>query len=194
MESLLENIKVSIKNGLNTITLVREMRSLDEKKTNLDLKSLNLSRAVQESLIILSHKIQSKNIDIRVDIRKDLLVWAEETSFVNSVLNNLLSNAIKFSTHDSSIDISSGQENGITSLTIRDYGIGIPPGLIKDMFDISKTTTRQGTEGEKGTGFGMPLVKKFVTAYGGSMELSSEEKKDNAANHGTEVRLYLKKG
>ncbi len=192
MDSLLENIKVSIKNGLGTINLVREMRSLEEKKTNLDLKNLNLSSAVQESLSILSHKIKSKNIDIEVEVNESLQVHVEETSFVNSVLNNLLSNAIKFSFHDSRIDIRSGWENGMTYLSIRDYGIGIPPVLIEDMFDISKTTTRHGTEGEKGTGFGMPLVKKFVTAYGGSLVLSSQEKKENVTDHGTEVRLLLK--
>lgn len=194
MDSLLENIKVSIKNGLGTIDLVREMTSLEEKKKELELTDLNLLSAVQESLSILAHQIKNKNIDIRVNVPENLLVRAEETSFVNSVLNNLLSNAIKFSFHDSRIDISSSRKNGTAFLFIRDYGIGIPPVLIRDMFDISRTTTRQGTEGEKGTGFGMPLVKKFVTAYGGSLELSSEEQKENVTNHGTEVRLLLKTG
>jgi len=37
----------------------------------------------------------------------------------------------------------------------------------------------------------MPLVHKLVTAYGGSIEVSSMEEAGAAGDHGTEVRVVL---
>ena len=54
------------------------------------------------------------------------------------------------------------------------------------IFDNSTSTTRVGTSGEKGTGFGMPLVKGFVDKFGAEIDVSSEE------NEGTEFTLRFK--
>jgi signal transduction histidine kinase len=63
---------------------------------------------------------------------------------------------------------------------------------LKDLFDISKATSRQGTKGEVGTGFGMPLMRKFVHSYGGEIEISSRDKRSFPDDHGTTIKLTLK--
>jgi signal transduction histidine kinase len=82
---------------------------------------------------------------------------------------------------------------GMVRLSVRDHGIGMPGGLLADLFDVRKTTSRPGTAGEKGTGFGMPLVRRLLTAYGGSIEVSSVDEDTGAADHGTEARLLLRR-
>lgn len=77
-------------------------------------------------------------------------------------------------------------------MRITDYGTGIPVNLKAVLFDIGKQTSREGTSGEIGTGYGMPLVKKFMEAYGGSIEVFSQEQTETSTNHGTEVKLILK--
>ncbi len=54
-------------------------------------------------------------------------------------------------------------------------------------------TSRPGTEDERGTGFGMPLVQKSVQRFGGSIELESRTKSDHPAGHGTLVSVRLHK-
>ena len=44
---------------------------------------------------------------------------------------------------------------------------------------------------EFGTGYGMPLVKKFVEAYGGTIKISSKEETSDSKDHGTEITLSL---
>lgn len=78
-------------------------------------------------------------------------------------------------------------------ITITDNGIGIPEDILKKLFEIDSGTTRFGTHGEKGTGFGMPLVKKFVTAYGGNIEIWSKEKNETSGEHGTRITITLHK-
>ena len=183
---------IAIDNAVEVIDLVRQIKSIEEGKVNLELSLLNLNELVVMSHSILNEKLQQKNIELVIEIDERLNVAAENTSFINSVLNNLLTNAIKFSFHDSKIIISAQQVEQQLLLSIKDFGIGMSAELQNDIFEIQKITTRQGTDGELGTGFGMPLVKKFVLAYGGEIEIVSQEKTPENANHGTEIKLNLK--
>jgi len=74
---------------------------------------------------------------------------------------------------------------------VTDPGIGIPKETLKRLFDLTSATSRPGTEGEEGTGFGMPLIKSFVEHYGGKIEVESKEQGDGAENHGTTIRIWL---
>lgn len=191
-EKLLEYIQVSIRNGLEIVKLVQEMNAVDEQKKELKIEALNLAELIEEATEILSGRIEEKNILLRVHIDEKEQVMVEKTSFINSILNNIFSNAIKFSFSGSQIHVNTWKDDDYTVLSIKDQGIGMPEKLLCNIFNPNKPTNRKGTEGEKGTGFGMPLVKKFITAYGGSIEVHSEEKKEGAATHGTDVRLKLK--
>lgn len=193
-ERLREYLVTAAENGLKVIELVRKIRALEENKTDLELGSVSLTRVVDESVFMLEQKFAEKRVELVRDIDKGLRVWAEETSLVNSVINNILTNAVKFSYPDSKINIRARQERDMVTISIRDSGIGMSKELQRDVFDMKKNTTRQGTSGEIGTGFGMPLVRKFINAYGGTLELFSREKKENPQDHGTEIKLTLRSG
>ncbi len=186
-----DNLMSLAENGLNIIELIRRMRSLDEKGLQLDPNPVNLKKLIEKSLGILKARIATKNIDIAIDIPAEIRVHVESVSFVNSVINNLLSNAIKFSQTGGKIEISAKENDREISLNIRDHGIGMPEALCANLFDIRKATSRPGTNGEPGTGFGMPLVKKFIESYDGRLSVSSAESKTSPDNHGTVVEVIL---
>lgn len=193
-ENVKDNLKISTQNGLDLIALVRELRAIEEGKIKIDLKSHSLYELITESLNILSKKIEDKKIKIQVSANKSITVMVERVSFVNSVLNNLITNAVKFSDVGSSIQIQAEEKKDNILLKVIDQGIGIPEELLKNIFDMTKTTNRKGTEGETGTGFGMPLIKKFIEIYGGEIEIDSQPQTIESGNQGTTVSLLLKKG
>jgi len=179
-------------NALRLIDLVRKMRKLEDKSEELVLMYLPLADLVDESLCILAQQFEKKNIMVDVNIQENLLVHVEEVSFVNSVMNNILSNAVKFSSKGSVVSISAFLHEHDAVIAICDSGIGMAEEELKNIFSVSLSVSRAGTDGEIGTGFGMPLVKKFVEAYGGSIEISSVEKKDESPGHGMTVKIHLK--
>ena len=118
----------------------------------------------------------------------------ESVSFINSVLNNLLTNATKFSFPDSEIEINAKSTDGIVKIIIKDKGIGMSDNIVEKLFDINAATSRTGTKGEIGTGYGMSLVKKFIDFYGGMISVDSKDINKHPDKHGTEIQLILKKG
>jgi signal transduction histidine kinase len=120
-------------------------------------------------------------------------VLAEATSLNHNVLNNLISNAIKFSRPGSTIDISSSVSGDNILLIVQDHGIGMPKDLIANVFRTDKPTSRTGTSGEKGTGFGMPVVNSYMQRFGGSISIESVTETESPATQGTRVTLSFKK-
>ncbi|NRA47188.1 MAG: ATP-binding protein [Oligoflexales bacterium] len=130
-----------------------------------------------------------------VDLPNDeeVFVLADRVTLGNQVINNILSNAVKFSYPEGTITIkceNSGSEEVV--LSIMDQGIGMPDSLKEKLFSLGEQTSRNGTAGERGTGFGMPLVKTFVDYYGGRVEIKTSEKIGKSNEHGTTFFLYLK--
>lgn len=175
--------------SLEVIDLVRQMRALEEKP--IELGPVPLKSAAVSSLKLLDSLIRNKQVTVNLDIPDELMVKAEPVGLVSSVINNLVSNAIKFSFEGGLIELQATEEGSQVVLDVTDHGVGMPEKLLGDLFDISKATSRSGTAGEMGTGFGMPLVKKFMTSYGGSIEVFSRDKQQHPEDHGTTVRLVF---
>lgn len=191
IDPILNLSQQSADNAVKIIKLIRNIQSLEERKESLELEHITLKDLIEESCIMLEMKFQSKKINLQVDIPEQLTVKVERTSFVNSVINNLLTNAIKFSYADSDILIKAETKGSQTKLVIQDFGIGIPQNILDDIFDLTKKTSRPGTDGEQGTGFGMPLVKRFVEEYSGSIQIESKIKSEDNSASGTTVTLLL---
>lgn len=176
-------------NSIAIIKLVRQMSAVEEKP--LQLEELNLADAVQDSLMMLKGRFTQKAIQVLPDVGPVVTVQAEPTSLVNSVINNLLTNAVKFSENGAIIKIHATSEPDVVTLSVTDQGIGMPPELLSHVFDIHKTANRPGTLGETGTGFGMPLIRKFMNAYKGDIRITSRAIEEFPDEHGTTVTLVF---
>ncbi len=190
-EELKPYLLSSAQNGVEIIRLVRNMRALEEHK--LRIEDISFSDALTQSSSLLKDRFAAKQIELETQAEKGLKIRAEKISFVNSVMNNIFTNAVKFSPRNSKIFVTARTDGEYAEISVRDSGIGMSQKMLKNIFDISKATSRPGTEGETGTGFGMPLIRKFMTAYGGSIRVLSKNQEENPGDHGTEVILRLKR-
>jgi len=190
LEQMKENIEKSMLSSLEIIKLVRMIMAIEEEKIDLKTSLFDLRELINESLDMMNIKAKNKNIRFDVDIPEGQKARVEKTSFVNSVINNALTNAMKFSETGGTITIKAKEENGKVVLTVKDNGIGMSENLLHDLFDIKKKTSRKGTAGEAGTGFGMPLMMKFVKNYEGEIRVTSREK-SAGEDHGTEIIMTL---
>jgi signal transduction histidine kinase len=191
-------IRESTENGLSIIDSVRHMLAVESGKQPLEMAPVPLKRAVEEAVASVQPAFAEKGIDFELQVDEALRVLADEPTLVNSVIANLLSNAAKFSPAEGRVDVEARSEDGSQGaaadkgttvyLAVRDYGVGIPPHLLEQIFDPFSPTTREGTTGEKGTGFGMPLIKRLVERYGGSIDIESHT---GESNHGTTVTVQF---
>lgn len=168
---------------------VRRMYAVSKGKAEVDLSPVLLNSSIEHLKEIFAAQLEKKKIKVEYDSEKHkgLSVIVDQVSFHNQVLGNVFSNAIKFSHPGGTIRINCWPVNHHTiALEVKDNGIGMPDVLCSTLFDLSKKTSRPGTSGEVGTGFGMHIMKSFVEMYQGQVIVESTE------DFGTSIRLHLK--
>ena len=133
-----------------------------------------LSENVKANVDIISQTASLKEINIENKIDPDLEAFADP-NMLNTIFRNLLSNSVKYTPRGGTIIISAKKENNITSISIKDTGIGIPSDKIDSLFKISEKVLRKGTEGEESTGLGLLLVKEYVDKHNGTITVNSVE-------------------
>jgi two-component system sensor histidine kinase/response regulator len=181
----------SIDRALALITNVRELQQLEDEKKTIALENVLLSKQFEEALEMLADRIQSKNVQIKIDSPKDVIVFVNPSAFSISIIGNILSNAIKFSQPNDEILIQTEVTEQQIVIRIKDHGIGIPKEILENLFVKGAKTTRVGTNREMGTGFGMLIAKKYMDFFNGKITINSVDIDDNPTNHGTTIELIL---
>lgn len=172
------------------INHVREYEALDSNKVEITLEKTDLNYCLSVSLLVFESKLKEKQISVNNQIESDLKIVAEKRTLISQVLNNLISNCIKFNNRGGKIDIFSSQKKEWVYLHIKDNGVGIEAERLLKLFEESKSTSTIGTEGERGTGFGMPIVKMVLSHFHAKIEIKSST---DEQYHGTEYILCFKK-
>jgi signal transduction histidine kinase len=101
---------------------------------------------------------------------------------MDQVISNLISNAIKYgSSKEIRIDIDSCRHR--PSLTVQDFGIGIPVQDQKRIFERFERS--HSARNISGFGLGLFVVKQIIDGHGGTVEVQSEP------NAGSKFTVYL---
>ncbi len=129
-------------------------------------KAYQTGKGKMEAKSIVFENGVDKNIDINVDV-----------TLILQVLNNLISNAVKFTPDNGKISVSSETTSKGVDLIVSDSGVGMPPEVSSKLFDDSIRSSTLGTQGEKGSGLGIGIVKKIVDAHGFDIKVESEKGK-----------------
>lgn len=188
-----ERVAKATNNMLELLDEVKRLHALQSGKISFTLRPTSLQQAIQNGQFTFENRLQDKDLELKVDLHGEEDHWfhGEPISFCNEILNNLLSNAIKFSPRGATIHLQAQTKDQWVHLQVSDKGIGMPQSLIDILFDEYKPTSRQGTEGEKGTGFGMPLMKHIAEAFGGSVQVESRCQSEHPHDHGTTFHIFL---
>jgi signal transduction histidine kinase len=87
---------------------------------------------------------------------------------------NLLDNAVKYSGSSRIVSVALDVRDGSIAVRVRDDGLGIPSHEHEQIFRKFVRGASSRTNGIKGTGIGLAMVRHIVEAHGGSVAVESE--------------------
>lgn len=161
--------------------LVNNLRQLFSTR-NEQFAPVNLQQAVNEILELIEPSLKSKNIAVAKSFQFNPLVYGDKIQ-LQQVLINLLNNAIDAITESNSpskkICVSISQSAGFAILAIEDSGKGLNPELQDSLFDLYKTTKKEGL------GVGLWLSKTIMDKHHGNITAS------NGANGGAVFEIQI---
>jgi signal transduction histidine kinase len=104
---------------------------------------------------------------------------------VGQALANLIDNAIKYSDEGCTLRVDARVVDGQLALSVADDGIGIPAEEHARIFDKFYRVGRSDTQGRRGSGVGLALVRHVAEAHHGRVTVESEP------GHGSRFTLWL---
>lgn len=127
-------------------------------------------RALAEAVIAEQQlPIQTRNL--KVVLRGNPPVFAADPDKLRIVLANLLANAVSFSPRDGEIRLTLAAVPGRVRIDCVDEGPGAATEEIERIFEPFFQGSRQPEEPRHGSGLGLSIVREFVVAHGGRVEL-----------------------
>ncbi len=155
------------KNGNRLNELIDTLRlstKLDNSQQKLNLKSVDITKLVNETIDALQHTYKSKEVVVKTS--KEVVFKIDEALF-SIVLTNLIENAFKYSEDEVLIKISPKQ------LDIIDTGIGIKEKDLEKIFD--KFYRVSSNSWNNSLGLGLFLVNNIVELHHFKLEVKSVE-------------------
>jgi signal transduction histidine kinase len=123
---------------------------------------------------------EDKNIDLVVEVDRNLPAVYQDQAKFQQILTNLLSNAIKFTPEGGRIDVFAGHDpDGKLLLTVADTGVGIAKedrDIIFEKFRQSGSLLGEDglTREYAGTGLGLSILKELCKLLQGEISFESE--------------------
>jgi CheY-like chemotaxis protein/two-component sensor histidine kinase len=164
----------------NSLVLKRLINDLLDMSAILSGKMRMEELPVQLAAVVREAVETVRPIAAAQDIELDLQVHDCATEVVTGdharllqVFWNLVSNAIKFSSSGSKVRVSCGVADEEAVVHVEDAGQGIAPDFLPYVFDRFRQADGSKTRAHGGLGLGLALVKSFVEAHKGTVEVES---------------------
>jgi two-component system sensor histidine kinase GlrK len=154
------------------------------RKVTVDLGPVDIREVIRR--VTEDQRLAIRARGLKLDIAAEDVMIPADSEKLRVVLDNLLSNAVKFSPPGGSIGISAGYDGDALEIVVTDQGPGIPPEERTRIFDPFYQGGQAGAGPVRGTGIGLSVVKEYVFAHGGSVEVM-----DSARGAHIRIRIPL---
>jgi len=159
-----------IKNQLSMISDIIGGLLSFSKIQSLPSKQLDITELVDDVVLLIQHKIISKNIHLKWEKSKQNSYVSGDENRLKQVLINLLINGIEAVLEGGHIGIDIEQnENEWVEISIRDDGSGIPPHLMSKIFNPFFSTKA----GKKNAGLGLSICQHIIESHNGVITCQS---------------------
>lgn len=163
----LQYIYDSSKTQLNLINCLLDWSRLQTGRIKVEPVRLNVRNTVANAIAPLTADSVRKKIDVKINIPVELNMNADER-LISQAISNLVGNAIKFSPSGKEVNISAQKfKEGMIEIIVRDEGMGISEENHSKLFSIDQKFVLTGTDGEKGSGLGLTLMKEIIDKHNG---------------------------
>ncbi|MBZ9729950.1 GAF domain-containing sensor histidine kinase [Salegentibacter sp. JZCK2] len=161
--------------GKSVLDLTEDILQEALEAQKKDKYKFNLLTFAEKLRSLYIPQAQSKGVNFEVNFSEDISTMFPKKDLL-PVSGNLISNAIKFTPPEGTVSVfltieENNQEKELL-IMVKDTGRGMSEDKLNDLTS-GEAISEQGTQGEKGFGFGLRLVMDLVEEMEGKLEASS---------------------
>ncbi len=143
-------------------------------KIELRKERMDLNVAVQSAIDSTSAMIEDQGHVLVVTLPEIPVNLEADFARISQIIANLLTNASRYTEPPGKIWLELDVEGSDAVLRVRDTGIGIPPEMLEQIFEMFSQADRPHHQTQGGLGIGLTLVKRLTEMHSGTVEARSE--------------------
>jgi signal transduction histidine kinase len=128
---------------------------------------------VQDVLEAFRYPLAQGSFKVDLEVDADLPEVSVDAEAIKQALGNLVENAIKYSPERRHLTVMARREGAGVRIDVADEGLGIPAPETERIFEKFYRVGRSETQGQRGSGMGLALVKHIAEAHGGRVSVVS---------------------
>jgi len=152
---------------------VLDFSRIEGGRQRYDFEPAPVEPLVHEVLDAFRHPLAERGFKVEVEMEPGLPEITVDAAAVKQALANLIDNAIKYSADRRRLAVSVRREGNAVAIDVADDGVGIPVSERQRIFEKFYRVGRSETQGRRGSGVGLALVKHIAEAHGGDVLVDS---------------------
>ena len=164
---------------------VLDFSRIEGGRRTYDLVPVSVEPLVRDTVESFAYVLAQQGFKVDVAVQPGLPEVPMDADAVSQALANLIDNAIKYSEGRKVLTVEATLRDGGLALTVGDEGIGIPREEQDRIFDKFYRVGRSETQGRRGSGVGLALVRHVAEAHGGRVTV------DSRPGEGSRFTLWL---
>jgi PAS domain S-box-containing protein len=134
---------------------------------------VNLKSVVESAIETSRNVIEKARNELRVHLPVESIWFMADPTRLVQVIANLLNNAAKYTPHGGAIELTATREGAEGVIRVTDTGVGIPPEMLRQIFEMFAQVGTSLERSQGGLGIGLTLVKRLIEMHGGTIEATS---------------------
>ena len=168
-----------VQEGDRIATIIHNLLSFARENEN-EFRQINFKEVIHSCMSLVDHQLKREGIQLELDLAEGSCLIVGNYMQLQQVILNTVNNSryalnerYPESTPDKRLQIQCGPletgEGKMIRVVVRDFGTGIPQGILDKLFDPFFTSKPAG----KGTGLGLSISYGIVKNHGGTLSVDS---------------------
>jgi PAS domain S-box-containing protein len=174
LESVCAMLDRQVNHLVRLVDDLLEVSRITRGKIELRKEQVDLASIARSAIETSRPLIDAANHELSVSLPGEpIMLWGDPVR-LGQVFSNLLNNAAKYTDEGGQIWFSAKREGDQVAVSVRDNGVGIPAGMVSNVFEMFMQVDRTTKRAQGGLGIGLTLVKSLVELHGGMIGVHSD--------------------
>jgi signal transduction histidine kinase len=182
----IDHISTSSSVLLTIVNDILDLATVDAGIMQLNYSEMAIEDLLDDVAMQIADRLQDNNMTLEIIAPAGMGTIVADQQRLKQILIKLLTNATNFAPENSTITLNCWRDQTNVFFSVRDRGPGIPPDMLKTVFDRFRAQAKDGKR--SGAGLGLSIVESFVHLHNGDVSI------DSRAGEGTTVTCRIPAG
>ena len=151
-----------------------DVSRISQGKIDLRKDTVELASVVQQAVEATRPAMECAGHHFTLSLPHEPVFLDADPVRLAQVFGNLLSNACKYTPPEGHIQLGAERRDGEVVVSIKDDGLGIPAGMLSEIFEMFTQVDKSLERSHGGLGIGLTLAQRLVDLHNGSIQARSD--------------------